>query len=144
VSLISIPTSSWGSSLCIAFSAVYGSALVWFERNLTFLSTFGTDCIVHFSLFSIRHSDCTSYSLKELVSSEHQFWNANLRVAYKLMRASILHACNGQTGEDVTSKKGRTFSFFLRSALCATSVLSGEEEIRSKGETSWLILSNCS
>jgi len=69
VSLIS--TSSRGSSFGITFSTVYRSASVRFEGNLTFLSAFGTDCVVHFSLLSIRHSDCTSYSLKELVSSEH-------------------------------------------------------------------------
>jgi len=71
VSLISI--SSWGSSLCIAFSAVYGSASVRFERNFTFLFTFRANCLMHFSWFStsIRHLDYTSDSLKELVSSEH-------------------------------------------------------------------------
>jgi len=71
VSLISI--SSWGTSLCIAFSAVYGSASVRFERNFTFLFTFGANCLMHFSWFStsIRHLGYTSDSLKELGSSEH-------------------------------------------------------------------------
>jgi len=68
-SLISI--SSRGSSFSVTFSAIDGSALVRFERNLTFLSTFSTDCIVHFSWSTIRHSACTSSSLRESVSSEH-------------------------------------------------------------------------
>ena len=60
VNLISI--SSWGSSLCIAFSAVYGSASIRFERNFTFLFTLSTNCLMHFSWFSssIRHLDYTS------------------------------------------------------------------------------------
>jgi len=48
VSLIS----PWWSSFRIAFSAVYRSASVGFEGNFAFLSTVGTDCIVH--LFSIH------------------------------------------------------------------------------------------
>jgi hypothetical protein len=46
VSLIS----SWGSSFRIAFSAVYRSASVGFERNFAFLSTVCTDCLVRLSL----------------------------------------------------------------------------------------------
>jgi hypothetical protein len=42
--------SSWGSSFRIAFSAVYRSASVWFERNFAFLSTVCTDCLVRLSL----------------------------------------------------------------------------------------------
>jgi len=38
--------SSWWSSLRIAFSAVYRSASVGFERNFAFLSTVCTDCLV--------------------------------------------------------------------------------------------------
>ncbi len=68
-SLISI--SSRGSSFSVTFSTIYRSASVWFEWNLTFLVTFSTDCIVHLSWSTIRHSACTSYSLRELVSSEH-------------------------------------------------------------------------
>ncbi len=64
MSLISSPCIS---SFSITVSAVYWSALVWFEGNFTFLSTLSANCLVHFSWFSIRHIDCTSYSLKELV-----------------------------------------------------------------------------
>jgi len=46
--------SSWGSSFRIAFSAVYGSASVRFEGDLTFLTTIGAYGLVHFSVFSIR------------------------------------------------------------------------------------------
>jgi len=68
-SLISI-ISSRGSSFSVTFSAIDGSALVWFEWNLTFLSTFSTDSIVHLSWSTIRHSFRTSNSPKELVSSK--------------------------------------------------------------------------
>jgi len=64
-SLISI--SSRGSSFSVTFSAVDGSAWVRFEWNLTFLSTFSTDSIVHLSWSTIRHSFRTSNSPKELV-----------------------------------------------------------------------------
>ena len=46
VSLIS-PTAA--SALRIAFSAVYGSASVWFEGDFAFFSAFSTDCLVQFS-----------------------------------------------------------------------------------------------
>jgi len=65
-SLISI--SSRGSSFSVTFAAVDGSAWVRFEWNLTFLSTFSTDSIVHLSWSTIRHSFRTSNSPKELVS----------------------------------------------------------------------------
>ena len=86
-SLISI--SSRGSSFSITFSAIDGSAWVGFERNLTFLSTFSTDSIVHLSWSTIRHSFCTSNSLKELVSSKNYFRNVNHNVAYKFIRPQL-------------------------------------------------------
>ena len=68
-----IPVSSRGPSLGVAVSAVDGSASVRFERNFTFLSAVGADCLMHFSWFptSIRHLDSTSDSLIELASSDH-------------------------------------------------------------------------
>jgi hypothetical protein len=83
VSLISI--SSGGSFFSITFSAVYRSALIGFEWNLTFLSTFSADRIMHFSWSTIRHSFRTSNSLKELVSLKHQFWKGYHIVTYKLV-----------------------------------------------------------
>ena len=73
VSFVSI--SSGGSFFSITFSGVHRSALIGFEWNLTFLSTFSADCIMHFS-WTIRHSFRTYNSLKELVSSKHQFWES--------------------------------------------------------------------
>jgi hypothetical protein len=86
-SLISI--SSRGSSFSITFSAIDGSAWVRFEWNLTFLSTFSTDSIVHLSWSTIRHSFRTSNSLKELVSSKNYFRNVKHNVAYKLIRPQL-------------------------------------------------------
>jgi len=52
--------SSGGSSFRMAFSAVYGSAPVRFERNLTLFITISAYGLVHFSVFSIRQSNYTS------------------------------------------------------------------------------------
>ena len=89
MSLISV--SSGGSFFSITFSAVHRSALIGFEWNLTFLSTFSAYCIMHFSWSTIRHSFRTSNSLKELVSSKHQFWEGYHIVTYKLV-CKHLHA----------------------------------------------------
>ena len=86
-SLVSI--SSWGSSFSVTFSAIYGSGSVRFEWNLTFLSTFSTDSIVHLSWSTIRHSFRTSNSLKELVSPKNYFMNVNHKVAYKFIRPQL-------------------------------------------------------
>ena len=86
-SLISI--SSRRSSFSVTFSAIDGSAWVWFEWNLTFLSTFSADCIVHLSWSAIRHSFRTSNSLKELVSPKNYFMNVNHNVAYKFIRPQL-------------------------------------------------------
>ena len=67
----SLVSASLGSLFSKTFSAVYRSVLVRFEWNLTFFSTFSTDCIVHFSGSTIRHYFCTSDSITELVSSKN-------------------------------------------------------------------------
>ena len=48
VKLVSLISSLW-SSFSVTFAAIYWSASVWFEGNFAFLSTFGADCLVHFS-----------------------------------------------------------------------------------------------
>jgi len=45
--------SSWGRSLCVALSAVYGSAAIGLEWYFAFLSTLSANCLVHLS-FLIR------------------------------------------------------------------------------------------
>jgi hypothetical protein len=50
VNVKSLVSSSWGSFLCPAFSAVDRPIRIRLERNFAFLAAFRTDCLMHLFL----------------------------------------------------------------------------------------------
>ena len=88
--MILVSISSRGSAFSITFSTIYRSAWIRFKWNLTFLSTFCTDCIVHFSRSTIWHLACTSILLWELALFDGLTLNEiTSKVLYKLVRMII-------------------------------------------------------
>jgi hypothetical protein len=120
-SLVSI--SSRGSSFSVTFSAIDWSGSVRFEWNLTWLSTFSADCVVHFSWSTIRHSFCTSNSPKELVSIKHYFRNENHNVAYKFIRPQLNRTIMNKRKRRIKTKANQRLHCLMRGGVLVVTLL---------------------
>jgi hypothetical protein len=91
--------SSRGSSLRIAFSAIYRSASVWFEGNFAFLSTVSANRLMHFSSL---HS---AYSTPYVFSAKAAFCTVLIAGTF-VLNLSVTWACSRTQCQDDTPSRG--------------------------------------